>query len=241
MKNLICGVLIFVGAAFFCGAEGIVEEAKKGNEKAEMSYAFGMVVASDLKGTGLEFNYSSFIRGFRETLENAKTQYTQDEAMQKIQTAFQAAQTEIGEQNLIRGIAFLEENGKRPGVVTTESGLQYELISEGTGEMPAPNDSVLVDYKGTFIDGTVFDSTYDNGGSVEIPLRGVIPGWSEGLRMMKEGGRAKLFIPPKLAYGERGAGNAIAPNSVLVFDVELKSIVRSAQGEAADNDESPDE
>lgn len=227
MKKLFCTILIFVGTAFFCAAEGIVEEAKKGNEKAEVSYAFGMAVAADLKDTGLEFNYNSFLRGFRESMENEKTLYTIDEAMNIIQTAFAASQAEIAERNLAMGMAFLEDNGKMPGVVTTSSGLQFELLSGGSGEIPGPSDTVMVHYRGATIDGMIFDSTYERGEPLEVPLDRVIPGWSEGLRMMTEGSRARLYLPPNLAYGERGAGNAIGPNAVLVFEVELLSIVRS--------------
>ena len=231
MKKFILAVLVFTGIAFFCAAEGITEEVKKGNEKADMSYAFGMVVASDLISTGLEFNYGAFTRGFRETMENEKTLYTMDEAMNKIQAAFTAAQAEIGDRNQAEGSAFLAENAKRPQVITTPSGLQYEAISEGEGEMPGPGDVVLVHYRGATLNGRVFDSTYDEGAPMEIPLDRVIPGWSEGLSMMSEGGKAKLCIPPELAYGRNGMGSAIGPNAVLVFDVELLSIVRSAYQE----------
>ena len=225
MKRFFIAVPFFL-AAFLCAAEGIVEEAGKGNERADMSYAFGMVVASDLVDSGLEFNYSAFIRGFRETMENERTRYTMDEAMDIIQTAFTAAQAEQGERNRAEGIAFLIENAKRPEVVVTPSGLQYEAIVEGSGDTPGPADSVLVHYLGTLVNGRVFDSTYEGGQPAEVPLDRVIPGWSEGLRMMKEGGKAKLFIPPGLAYGENGMGGAIGPNSVLIFEVELLEIRR---------------
>ena len=155
-----------------------------------------------------------------------------DEAMEIIQTAFNAVQAEMRERNLATGTAFLEENGKRPGIVTTSSGLQFELISGGEGEKPGPGDTVLVHYRGATVDQIVFDSTYERGEPLEIPLDRVIPGWSEGLRMMREGDKVKLYIPPDLAYGERGAGNIIGPNTVLIFDVELLSIVRSADEEA---------
>ena len=226
MKNLFCGILIFVGAAVFCGAEGIAEQARRGNERAEMSYAFGMVVAADLKDTGLEFDYDSFMRGFRQAMDNEKTRYTLDEAMDMIQTAFTAAQTEIGERNRALGAAYLEENGKMPGVITTASGLQFELLSSGSGEKPGPSDIVLVHYRGATIDGMIFDSTYDRYEPLEVPLDRVIMGWSEGLRMMREGDKARLVVPSGLAYGERGAGNTIGPHAVLIFDVELISIVR---------------
>lgn len=225
-------ILVLAGAAVF--ANGIVEEANRGNERADMSYAFGMIVASDLVNSGLEFNYDAFVRGFREAMEKKETRYTMDEAMNKVQAAYTAAQTEIGERNLSEGTAFLAVNGKRPGVITTSSGLQYESVSEGSGEIPGPADLVLVHYRGMTIDGNVFDSTYESGEPMEVPLDRVIPGWSEGLRMMREGGRSKLYIHPELAYGERGGG-AIAPNSVLVFEVELLSIIRPARDDGDEN------
>ena len=119
------------------------------------------------------------------------------------------------------------ENGNRPEVVVLPSGLQYEIITEGTGHRPGPLDVVLVHYHGTTIDGTVFDTTFDLGTPIEIPLNRVIPGWSEGLRNMREGGRSILYIPPHLAYGEAGAGSFIGPNEVLIFDVEFIEITQS--------------
>lgn len=232
MKKIVCGILFFLGVFTFCAAEGIAEEAKTGREKADMSYAFGMVVASDLAGAGLEFNYDSFIRGFREIMEKEETRYTMEEAIEKIDAAFAAAQAELAERNLAEGTAFLNENAKRPGVIVTPSGLQYEAVEEGTGEKPGAADTVLVHYEGTTIDGTVFDTTYERGSPIEIPLDRVIPGWAEGLRMMNEGGKAKLYLPPHLAYGENGAGGAIGPNIVLVFEVELLSIVPPPAPEA---------
>jgi FKBP-type peptidyl-prolyl cis-trans isomerase len=231
MKNFFLGALVFFGAAVFCSAAGIAEEARKGNERADMSYAFGMVIADDLLGSGLKFNYDAFIRGFREVMENEETRFTMDEAMDKIQAAFEAAHAEIWERSRVEGETFLAENSKRPGVVTTPSGLQYEVISGGSGEIPNINDVVRVHYRGTTIDGIVFDSTYENGIPIEIPLDRVIPGWSEGLRMMREGETAMLYIPPNLAYGESGAGGVIGPNAVLIFEVELQAIVRPFQEE----------
>ena len=231
MKKIFCALLVLLGAAVFAAAGGIADEARKGNEKADMSYAFGMVVAADLKETGLEFNYNAFMRGFREVMDKEETRYTMDEAMVKINAAYTAAQAALGERNRAEGMAFLDANGKKPGVAVLPSGLQYELILEGDGEMPGHGDTVLVHFRGTTVNGTIFDTTYDSGTPLEVPLDRVIPGWSEGLRMMREGGKARLCIPPELAYGERGAPPAIAPYAVLIFEVELLAIVRSAPGE----------
>jgi FKBP-type peptidyl-prolyl cis-trans isomerase len=185
-----------------------------------------MIIAEDLKDTGLEFNYDALVRGFRDIMENKEPLYSLEDAYEKIDAAFEAAQAEKSERNRIEGEAFLAVNAGRPGVAVTPSGLQIESLTEGSGENPGPADTVLVHYQGAMVDGPVFDSTYEYGEPVWIPLDRVIPGWSEGIRMMKEGGAAKLYIPPNLAYGKNGAGSAIGPNAVLVFDVELITIMR---------------
>jgi FKBP-type peptidyl-prolyl cis-trans isomerase len=226
MKRIFCGALVLFGIAVFYATA----ESENGGEKAELSYAFGMAVAADIfLESGFEIDYDAFIQGFRNIMEGRETRHTMEQAMDIIQVAYITAQAAMLEQNLIEGLAFLAENAQRPGVVTTTSGLQYEVIVEGAGERPESGDVVLVHYRGTTIDGVVFDSTFDRGMPVEIPLDIVIPGWSEGLRLMREGGRAILYIPPSLAYGERGAGGIIAPNSTLIFEVELIAIVRSEQ------------
>jgi len=227
MKSFFCGALFFFAALHFCAASGISEEARRGNEKADMSYAFGMLIASDLVDMGLDFNYDAFIRGFRDAMENEPTRFTMEEAMEIIRIAYMAAQTEMRERNLVLAEAFLAENSERPEVTVTPSGLQYEVLTEGSGDKPGPMDTVLVHYRGTTIDGAVFDTTHDMGVPVEIPLGRVIPGWAEGLRTMREGGRSIIYIPPDLAYGERGAGASIPPNAVLIFEIELVSITRS--------------
>jgi FKBP-type peptidyl-prolyl cis-trans isomerase len=220
MKQFLCCILLcgFLSSVF---AEAVREEADKGNEKADLSYAFGMAIGSDMKQSGLEFNYAAFTRGFREMMEGEETRFTMDEAVDRVQTAFRAAMAEQAEYNRQREVEFLAENGRRPGIITTASGLQYEVLTEGTGEHPNPDDIVTVHYRGALIDGIVFDSTYESGGPVEFPLEGVIPGWSEGIGLMKIGGKSRLYIPSKLAYGVQGAGSAIPPNAVVIFEVEL--------------------
>ena len=227
MKTILCGIVLFFGGLAFCAASGIVEEARRGNETADLSYAFGMLVGSDLAETGMEFNYDSFLRGFRDSMENGETRFSFDEAVGIINAAFESQRAEISNRNLAMGAAFLAENSQRPEVIVSSSGLQYEVISEGTGLTPGPMDTVLVHYLGRTIDGVVFDTTYERGFPAEVPLDRVIPGWAEGLRMMQEGGRATLYIPPDLAYGEAGAGSMIGPNSVIIFDVELIAISQS--------------
>jgi|PlaIllAssembly_1097288.scaffolds.fasta_scaffold1101311_1 FKBP-type peptidyl-prolyl cis-trans isomerase FklB len=128
------------------------------------------------------------------------------------------------EKNQKEGEAFLAANGKKPGVKTLPSGLQYAVIKEGTGRQPAATDTVTVHYKGTLINGTEFDSSYRRGQSASFPLNQVIKGWTEGVQLMKEGATYRFFIPPQLAYGARGAGGLIGPNETLIFEVELLSI-----------------
>ena len=126
--------------------------------------------------------------------------------------------------NLAKGQAFLKENATKSGVKTPPSGLQYKVITEGHGKSPKATDTVLVHYRGTTIDGTEFDSSYKRNEPISFPLNGVIPGWTEGVQLMKEGGKMQLFIPSNLAYGSRGAGGVIAPDSTLVFDIELLKV-----------------
>jgi len=137
---------------------------------------------------------------------------------------FSMANATTPEENLAAGEVFLADNAKKPGVVTTATGLQYQIITEGTGASPSATDNVTVHYQGTTIDGKEFDSSYKRGAPATFPLNRVIAGWTEGLQLMKEGGKSRLFIPSKLAYGERGAGRDIGPNAALIFDVELIKI-----------------
>ncbi len=134
---------------------------------------------------------------------------------------FSMANATTPEENKAAGQAFLTENAKKPNIKTTASGLQYEILTEGTGASPSATDSVTVHYKGTTIDGTEFDSSYSRGAPATFPLNRVIAGWTEGVQLMKEGAKYRFYIPSELAYGARGAGQAIGPNSTLIFDIEL--------------------
>jgi FKBP-type peptidyl-prolyl cis-trans isomerase FkpA len=140
---------------------------------------------------------------------------------------------QAAEKNIEAGLAYLEENGKREGVVTTDSGLQYEVLTEGEGASPAATDVVKVHYRGTLLDGTEFDSSYKRGEPAEFPLNRVIAGWTEGVQLMKEGAKYRFHIPSELAYGQRSTG-AITPNSTLVFDVELLEVVKPEADESAE-------
>lgn len=139
-------------------------------------------------------------------------------------TMFSMANATTPQENKAAGEAFLAENAKKPGVKTTASGLQYEVLTEGSGAAPKASDNVTVHYRGTTINGEEFDSSYGRGEPLTFPLNRVIPGWTEGLQLMKEGAKYRLYIPSDLAYGERGAGGVIGPNATLIFDVELIKI-----------------
>ena len=201
----------------------------------DTSYAFGMLMASQLGsqiGPNMRFDYDAFTEGFKAFLEAKETRLTTDQAMEKINAAFMKFEEQNNEQmwvegqkNREEGEAYLAENGRRSGVTTTSSGLQYEVITEGNGERPRLADTVRVHYEGTLLDGTVFDSSYERGSPIEFPLNGVIPGWSEGVQLMSTGSVYRLFIPSDLAYGPGGTG-PIPPSSTLIFKVELISIIK---------------
>jgi FKBP-type peptidyl-prolyl cis-trans isomerase len=151
-------------------------------------------------------------------------QATMQTFQQQVVAAQQAKQKVVGEKNKTEGETFLAKNKTRAGVKTTASGLQYEVEKEGTGPNPKATDTVTVNYKGTLMDGTTFDSSYDRGQPATFVLNQVIPGWTEGVQLMKPGGKYKFYIPSSLGYGEQGAGGVIGPNAPLVFEVELVSI-----------------
>ncbi|WP_305238302.1 FKBP-type peptidyl-prolyl cis-trans isomerase [uncultured Muribaculum sp.] len=194
-----------------------------------ISYALGLSMGNNFRNSGIKtINVSDFADGVAAVFEGAKPKMSYDETKEEIRIFFQAMEEEqraaaqkMGEVNAAAGKAFLEENGKRVEVNVTPSGLQYEVLEEGTGKLPSAGDNVTVHYTGKLIDGTVFDSSVDRGAPATFGVTQVIPGWVEALQMMKEGAKWRLFIPSNLAYGPNGAGNIIGPNSTLIFDVEL--------------------
>ena len=206
-------------------ANGIREDVDFTGEKARTSYAFGMTVGGDLEQTGLEIDYYAFTEGLRAAMEHRQTIMDRDEALEIVQDAFESAIRKQNAELMAKEYEFLEENAARPGIQTTESGLQYVILKEGSGPKPAEDDIVRVHYEGALIDGTVFDSSYERDEPEEIPLDMVIPGWAEGIMLMNVGGKHRIFLPSDLAYGERGAGQVIPPYSTLVFTVELLDIV----------------
>lgn len=197
-----------------------------------LSYAIGMRLYDMYAGDNLnsETDSSMVMKGFADKINGVEIMTAEQEEstimafFAQKQEEQQKEQAKQYEDIKAEGENFLAENAKRSEVKTTESGLQYEVITEGKGNKPAATDVVKVHYKGTLIDGTTFDSSYDRGEPAEFPLNQVIPGWTEGLQLMSVGSKYKLYIPYQLGYGERGAGGQIKPYSALIFEVELLEI-----------------
>lgn len=194
-----------------------------------ISYALGLSMGNNFRSSGIQkLDIKDFADGVAAVFDGSKPKMTYDEAKLEIKNFFEALEAEqraaaakMGEVNEAAGKKFLDENGQRVEVKTTASGLQYEVLKEGTGKQPSSSDSVTVHYTGKLIDGTVFDSSVERGAPATFGVTQVIPGWVEALQLMKEGAKWRLFIPSNLAYGPNGAGNIIGPNSTLIFDVEL--------------------
>jgi len=214
------------------------EEKAPASQQDTISYCIGLDMGSRFKEMDVALTPEMILKGINDGLSGAEPSMSEEE-MQAAMLAFQkemmAKQREMmakqqeemkkqGEKNKEEGEKFLAENKEKEGVKTTDSGLQYIILEEGEGEAPSAGDTVKVHYKGTLLDGTVFDSSYDRGQPATFPLNGVIKGWTEGLQLIKKGGKAKLFIPSDLAYGPRGAGKDIGPDATLIFEVELLDI-----------------
>jgi FKBP-type peptidyl-prolyl cis-trans isomerases 1 len=225
MAMAMCGVVTLSGAAF------AADSPELKSDKEKLSYSIGMDIGGNLKRGSIEVDPDLLAKGLKDTYGGGKTLLTEDEARQTLEVAQKAlmakkAETmqKQSEKNKADGEKFLAENAKKAGVKTLPSGLQYKVITPGKGKTPKASDTVTVHYKGTLIDGTEFDSSYKRGEPASFPVSGVIPGWVEAIQLMKEGAKWQLFIPPNLAYGERGAGRDIGPNATLLFEVELISV-----------------
>lgn len=193
----------------------------------KLSYALGMVIAHNLKGMGVSaLDNAAFAQAVSDVMGGATTTMSDAEAQRTVSEFMQKQQAEAGKAVREAGEKFLAENAEKPGVVVLPSGLQYTVITEGTGAKPKATDRVKCHYEGTLTNGQVFDSSYRRGEPAVFPLNGVIAGWTEGVQLMAEGAKYRFFIPYHLAYGERGAGQSIPPYSALVFDVELIEIVK---------------
>lgn len=193
----------------------------------KVSYALGLSLGSNLQSSGISgINVEKLAKGIKDVLEQNKTEISFEEAQSVINEYFEKLQSSVGEQALEEGKAFLAENGKREGIVTLPSGLQYEIVTKGNGDVPKASDKVKVHYHGTLISGQVFDSSVRRGEPATFGVTQVIQGWVEALQLMPVGSKWKLFIPSNLAYGKQGAGQSIGPNTTLIFEVELLDIVK---------------
>lgn len=203
-----------------------------------LSYTIGMDIGSSLSEQDMDLDLDLLVEALRASYSGEETLLTKEEAvaereafMQRRQQEMQARQNEEAAANKEAGKAFLAENAERDDVMATDSGLQYRVIEEGDGASPAAEDRVTVHYKGTLIDGTQFDSSYDRGEPATFALNQVIPGWTEGLQLMSEGGKYEFFIPSELAYGEQGRPGPIGPNSTLIFEVELLEVADDSESQ----------
>jgi FKBP-type peptidyl-prolyl cis-trans isomerase FklB len=194
--------------------------------KDKVSYSIGMQIGFNLGRQKVDVNSDILAAGIKDAIAG-KPQLTPDQVkdiMAQFEKDMETKQKELGEKNNPEGTKYLEENKKKAGVKTTASGLQYKVVKDGTGSQPKATDMVTVNYRGTLIDGTEFDSSYKRGQPATFPVNGVIKGWTEALQLMKQGSKYQLFIPSTLAYGERAMGPDIGPNSTLIFEVELQDV-----------------
>ncbi|GHV83838.1 hypothetical protein AGMMS50212_11780 [Spirochaetia bacterium] len=222
-KNYLC--VVFAAFVSLVYAQNTEDTPYSKPVDGDTSYAFGVLMGADLKQFGLDFDYDEFMNGFRAAMDG-KSKISDDEALPIVQETVEQAVNEIAELNLEKGKRFLAENGKKTGIVTTKSGLQYEVLEKGEGELPGPESRVKVNYKGTLINGNEFDNSYKRGRPAEFSIDRVIAGWTEAIQLMPVGSHYKFFIPSDLAYGDQDMGNGVIPaNSVLIFDVELLEVL----------------
>lgn len=245
-------LLLVAGAAFVVACSkpatenkeaGAADAADLATDAQKFGYSIGVdlgrslaQVKDDVDVKALEKGLEEVAAGKEPRLDDKAREEIKNSVAKKIQEKQVADRAAKAEKAKTDGEAFLAENGKKEGVKTTASGLQYTIEKEGDGAAPTASDKVTVNYKGTLLNGETFDSSYDRGQPVTFPLANVIPGWTEGLQLMKAGGKAKFWIPASLAYGERGAGGKIGPNETLAFEVELISVEK---GEAPKAEEAP--
>ncbi|MBP1620009.1 MAG: FKBP-type peptidyl-prolyl cis-trans isomerase [Acidobacteria bacterium] len=225
--------IVAIGMVVLATAAGAAETVKAPftSVAQQRSYAIGRNIGMNLKQQDLQLDTEQLLKGMKDALggqpsllTDAEMEQTLGALQQEMQAKQQATTAAAGAKAAKEGEAFLAANAAKPGVVTLPSGLQYKVVTAGTGKKPAATDTVVVHYRGTLTDGTEFDSSYKRNQPAKFKVNQVIPGWTEALQLMPVGSKWQLVIPAKLAYGERGAGGAIPPNSVLVFEVELQGI-----------------
>jgi FKBP-type peptidyl-prolyl cis-trans isomerase len=239
MKRILLMMILFVLSSFACSDQSAKTPIKELNTSDEkLSYAIGLEIGTSLKKLPAEIDLAIFIRAVEDGLKGKEPLLTQQQAIEikkefgeKVQEDRARKRKELAEKNLKEGEAFLAENKKKKGVITTVSGLQYMVLQEGDGPKPKATDRVKVHYSGKLIDGTEFDSSYERGKPTTLSLKSVVPGWTEALQLMKVGSKYRVFIPSKLAYGNRGRRQKIGPNSVLIFELELLDIEKKPGGQ----------
>lgn len=229
MRRMLAAVAL--GSSLAYGVCIAADKLELKEQKDKDSYALGFEFASNLKKQDVPTSVDVLLTGIRDAFADKQPQMSADEMRdtlmslrQRVMAALQKKRTEQAGKNLEAAKAFLAENGKKSGVKTLPSGLQYKILKEGTGASPKATDTVTVNYRGTLPDGTEFDSSYKRGQPASFAVNRVIPGWTEALQHMKPGSKWELFVPPDLAYGERRQGAHIPPNSALIFEVELLSL-----------------
>lgn len=228
MKTLLTAILSIM---LIAGHADAGDKTALKNEKDKVSYSIGTQIGNNFKNQSMDVDVDLLAKGIKDALSGGKLLMTEKEiketitALQKDMMAKQAERMKVAaEKNRKEGEAFLADNKKKEGVKTTPSGLQYKVVKDGNGPTPRMADTVTVNYRGTLINGTEFDSSYKREEPATFPVNSVIPGWTEALQMMKVGSKWQLFVPANLAYGEQGAGPQIGPNSTLIFEVELTAI-----------------
>ena len=241
MKYVLTVVFCFVLLSGVCTA---ADKPAFESQKDKESYSIGYQIGADFKKQGVDLNMDVLLQGMKDITAGSAPKMTPDEMgetilnlRKRVMAAQQEEMRKQAEKTLAEGKAFLADNAKKEGVKTTASGLQYKVVKEGDGHLPKETDTVSVHYRGTLIDGTEFDSSYKRNEPETLPVGGLIKGWTEALQLMKVGSKWQLFLPSDLAYGERGAGQVIPPNSVLVFDIELLKIVKEEAAKEAEKKE----
>lgn len=227
--------LCLCGQMAFAQDEEAATESPFASEDEEFSYLIGLNVGTNLARMPFEINLEAFQKGIVDSMKGNDLAISQEQLqqlgqaltakMQQEQQQKMQQKKEIAAEEAEKGKKFLEENAKEEGVITTDSGLQYQVLVEGDGPIPTAGDKVKTHYKGTLLDGTVFDSSYERGEPITFDVTGVIPGWQEALQLMKTGSKWKLFIPAELAYRDQGAGATIPPGATLIFEMELLEVL----------------
>ena len=239
--KLIAGVLIAAAGPALVGCGETPNEQPQQvvleTTDARVSYGIGLRMGQRMAADGMTVDVLAYAAGLEDALAGGEAMLTDDEInaemtafQERLQAEAEAERVALAQTNLAAGRAYMEEMSGREAVQTTESGLQYVVMEPGEGDSPVAEDSVEVHYEGRLIDDTVFDSSFERGQTVTFGLTQVIPGWTEGLQLMKPGSKFKFIIPPELGYGEGGAGQMIGPNATLLFDVELIAVVKQEEG-----------